>query len=104
MAIKTYTYTIYDADPRANSGVAWDTHEDVEIEASSDAEALDAVRDIIEGEAVGLSRDDGYAAGDRLYALVWDADDVVVGTPSYALTDEDLGIEETDQDEDGVQS
>lgn len=85
-----YTYTIFDADPHTNSGTEWPTHKDMEIEADSDQEAADAVGDVMETEASRCRTDDGYKPGQKLYALVWDANRVIVGTPTYTLTGEDL--------------
>ena len=86
----TYTYTIFDADPSASSGAAWPTHQDIEIEAASDEDALEAVLDVISIESAGLSADDGYEVGQSLYAIVWDADGIIVGQLTYTLTAEDL--------------
>jgi hypothetical protein len=94
--VSIYTYTIFDANPNTSSGTAWPSHEDIEIEAESDAEALGAVRDVMSTEAAGLNASDGYDVGQRLYALVWDADTVIVGEPTYELTAEDLGVEADD--------
>jgi hypothetical protein len=92
MDMTTYTYTIFDADPQSSSGTAWPDHTDIELEADDDSTAADAVRDAMEIEAAGLSSDD-YAVGDTLHAIVWDADGVVVATPTYRLTTEDVGDE-----------
>lgn len=81
----SYTYTIFDANPQSSSGTAWPSHQDVEID-----EAVEAVREVMETEASGLSPDDGYDIGQRLYAIVWDSDEVIVGGPTYVLTAEDL--------------
>lgn len=86
-----FTYTIFDADPHQVSGSAWTSHMDRDIEADSDADALDEVRDTMSIEAAGLSPADGYQVGQTLYALVWDADGVLVGEPRYEITEEDLG-------------
>lgn len=86
----TYTYTIFDADPASSSGTAWPTHSDIEIEATTDDEAIAAVRDAMEVEAAGLSQADGYEVGQRLYAYVWDADGTIVAMPTYTLTADDL--------------
>jgi hypothetical protein len=87
-----YTYTIFDANPHASSGTAWPSHDDIELEADSDAEAVDAVRDTMSTEAAGLSPADGYEPGQRLFALVWSDDRTIVGEPTYELTHEDLGV------------
>lgn len=89
----THTYTIFDADPNASDGNPWPSHTDVELEADSDQGAINAVRDVMSGEAAGLNPSDGYSAGDTLHALVWDSDGTVVGRPTYELTHDDLGTE-----------
>lgn len=94
-----YTYTIFDANPNSSSGTAWPDHQDIEIEADSDEEALDAVIDVMCSEAAGLNPDDGYDVGQLLYAIIWDADGTIVGEPVYRLTADDLGIEEEEEGE-----
>jgi hypothetical protein len=89
-----YTYTIFDANPNSSSGTEWPTHDDIQIEADSDEEVTAEVRDVMSVEAAGLNTSDGYEVGDVLHALVWDADGTIVGTPTYELTAEDLGVEE----------
>jgi hypothetical protein len=84
-----YTYTIFDSDPAVGGPCAWPSHDGVDIEADSDSEALDDVRDALEIEACGLSAPD-YDVGDRLYATVWGDDGVTVGTITHRLTAEDL--------------
>jgi hypothetical protein len=86
-----YTYTIFDASPHASSGTQWPSHTDVEIEADTDQEAVDAVRDVMDVEAAGLSTDDGYEVGQLIHALVWSEDGTIVGDIRYALTAADLG-------------
>lgn len=90
----SYLYTIFDANPNTSSGTAWPTHEDVELEADSDEEAIEEVRDVMSTEAAGLSTSDGYEVGDLLHAIVWDEDGTIIGTPTYELTAEDLGVED----------
>lgn len=67
-----FTYSIFDADPDV-SGSAWPSHDDVEIYAEDEDEAIaDAVEVAeLEGSACGA-----YETGDRLWVLVWDADDI----------------------------
>jgi hypothetical protein len=84
-----YTYTIYDSHPAASGPCHWPDHENVEIEADDDAEALADVRTILEVAACGLSAD-GYEVGQRLYASVWDADENDLGLVTIILTAEDL--------------
>jgi hypothetical protein len=86
----TYTYTIYDADPNASGNTAWPSHNDLEIEAASDEEAIGDVLDVLEVEAAGLNEADGYAVGQRIYANIWDADGINLKTVSYELTAADL--------------
>lgn len=86
-----YTYTIFDGDPNLSSGTAWPSHQDIEIEAEGDDEALTYVLGKMAMEATGLSVSDDYEVGQRLYALVWDEDETIVGQPTYELTAEDLG-------------
>ena len=89
--MKTYTFTFFDANPHTSSGCEWPDYTDLDIEEESDEEAVSAVRDALEGAAAGLSTEDGYSAGDRVYALAWDEDGVMVADVSYALTEDDVG-------------
>jgi hypothetical protein len=89
---RSYTFTIFDANPNSSSGTAWPSHQDEALEADSDEAAIEAVRDVMDVESAGLSCDDGYDVGQRLYAIVWDADGMIVGDPTYELTAEDLGV------------
>lgn len=91
---KTFTYTIFDADPNQSGGTEWPTHSNLELEADSDDEAIEAVRDVMSTEAAGLNTSDGYDVGDKLHALIWDAAGTIIGTPTYELTAEDLGVED----------
>lgn len=95
----TYTYTIFDSDPNASDGGPWPHRSDVELEADSDQEAIDAVLAVMSSEAESLYPSDGYSAGDTLYALVWDSDGMVVGSPTYELTHDDLGTEPAESTE-----
>lgn len=92
-----YTYTIFDANPNSSSGTAWPSHDSLEIVADDDDGAIEAVRDVMSVEAAGLNPDDGYDVGQRLYAIVWGADTVIVGEPTYTLTAEDLGVDGSEQ-------
>ena len=87
-----YTYSIFDSDPNVN-GSAWPTHDEIDLEAESDEEAVSEVQNILEIKAAGLYACDGYGVGDTLYAIVWDVDGLIVGEPTYDLTYEDLGVE-----------
>lgn len=86
----TYTYSIFDADPSASSVDACPGHDDREVEAEDDEAVLGDVRDALEIVAAGLSVADGYEVGQRLFALIWDADGTIVATPTYELTADDL--------------
>lgn len=81
MTEDTYTYTIYDSDPSTSSGPAWPDHEDVELEADSDEAAIAAVRAVMATEHMG-------SVGDRIYAIVWNADQMIVGQPTYLVEEE----------------
>lgn len=91
--MSTYTYSIFDANPHSSSGTVWPSHDDVEIDAESDDEAIEAVLDVMSIEARGLNPQDGYDVGQRIYAIVWDGDTIIVGEPTYELTAEDLGVD-----------
>lgn len=95
----TYTYTIFDGEPNSWSGTEWPTHTQIEIEAESAADACDDVESVMSVEAAGLNACDGYSAGDVLHAIVWDADGIIVGTPTYTLTDEDIPESDDDSEE-----
>lgn len=86
----TYTYTIYDADPNMSGSCAWPQAVGIEIDADSDDEARDKVCSVLEIEASGLSEADGYSAGDRLWADVWDTDGTIIAQLTYELTADDL--------------
>lgn len=98
----TYTYTIFDANPHTSGGTAWPSHTDIEIEAESDEDALEEVRDALSVESSRLSVSDGYDVGQRLYALLWDSEGILVGEPTYDLTEEDLGVDESQDETAGV--
>ena len=89
----TYTYTIFDADPNSSSGTHWPSHQDIEIEADSDEEAVAEVEQVMESEAASLNPSDGYEAGNSIHAIVWADDGEIVGQPSYELTHQDLGTQ-----------
>lgn len=90
--MSNYTYTIFDADPNSSSGTEWPSHQDVELEANDDDEALTYVLGKMATEATGLSVSDDYAVGDTIHAIVWSEDGTIVGHPTYELTNEDLGV------------
>lgn len=92
--VSKYTYTIFDADPQSSSGTEWPSHHDLEIEADSDADAIEEVESVMSVQAAGLNPSDGYEAGESIHAIVWAEDGAIVGQPSYELTHEDLGTEE----------
>lgn len=91
-AATVYTYNVYDGNPSTSGVDAW-YDDGREIEADSVEEAIEAVRDKMEIAAAGCRTADGYAVGDVIYGHVWDADGTIVGTPTYTLTAEDLGVE-----------
>lgn len=88
-----YTYTIFDASPQSSSGTEWPTHTDVELEADSDAEAIEEVRDVMSSQAAGLRTEDGYKVGEYIHAIVWDEDGTIIAQPTHELTYENLGVE-----------
>jgi len=90
--IETYTYTIFDANPAQTGGTEWPSHTSVEIEADSDREAEDKVKEVMSVESGRCNPVDGYEVGQRLYAIIWDGDGRVVGEPTYTLTADDLGV------------
>jgi len=85
-----YTYTLYDGDPDSSGGCELG-EVDQELVADSLEEAVEEVEELLSLEAAGLSREQGYEAGDRLYALVWDHQGCVTAKVIHVLTDEDLG-------------
>lgn len=87
----TYTYTIFDADPSTSGPRAWNAHSDIEVEASSDDDAISQVRDILRRAGAGLDAADGYEAGQQIFALVWTSDGGVVEKLAYTLTADDVG-------------
>lgn len=92
----TYTYSIYDSDPAVSSVDAWPDHDQAMIEADDDAEAIEIVRYELVVCAAGSLADGDHKVGDVLYAVVEDADDMIVGTPTHTLTVEDLGVDARD--------
>ena len=90
---RRYGYIIYDADPA--SGVnPWPSHAGATLEADSDDDAVECVRDALDVCAAVCDSADGYEAGDVLHAIVWDTDGRIVGTLRRVLTAEDLGEED----------
>lgn len=85
-----YTYTLFDGP----DGSTWPSHKDVTIVADSDEAAVQAVREILESEAAGLDPADGYEVGHEISAHVWDADQMIVGQPTYTLEAQDLEVVE----------
>lgn len=92
-----YTYTIFDANPNSCGGTEWPSHDGVEIEADSDQEASEEVYDVMSAESGRCNPVDGYEVGDRLYSLVWDETGRIIGDPTYTLTAEDLGVDESSE-------
>jgi hypothetical protein len=94
--MEKYAYTIFDANPANSGSVAWPSHDEVEIEASSPEEALVAgLKEARkEGEASGA-----YNDGDELWVIVWDDDGIIVAEGNISLStdydEEDDEIEES---------
>lgn len=79
---------VYDADP----GYAdVDAIAEEKIEYDDDEDEVALARDVIEVCAAGLSAEDGYSVGDRLYAILRYSDETI-GKITYALTAEDIGL------------
>ena len=104
--MSTYAYTIFDSDPISNPDSEWPRRKDVKIEADSDEKALTEVSEILGIEASGLSREDGYEIGQRLYAMVWNTSVhqfwTIVGLLTYDLTVEELGEDPEREDREAV--
>lgn len=96
--VATYTYTIFDHNPQSSDGNRWPSHEDITLEADSDEDAVEDVRDAMSIAAADLNPSDGYEPGDVIHAIVWGEDDMIVGQPTYTLTHDDLGLEAADED------
>lgn len=99
VVITAYTYTIFDNDPSESDGNRWPSHENLAIDADDDEEAIEDVRDAMSIAAADLNPCDGYEVGQRLYALVWDEHGQIIGTPTYEITAEDLGVDPTSSEE-----
>lgn len=69
-----YELRIYDANPNAG-GHSWP--DAIEIEESSEGEAIDAARDALETATTGLSASDGYEGGQTLYGQLFQDDALV---------------------------
>lgn len=93
-----YTYSIFDSDPSTSGGCEWPGHSNVEIEADSNEEAIEEVEAIMASEAKGLNPEDGYDVGQTIYGTVWSEDGTIVGSPTYELTTEDLGVVEIEEE------
>lgn len=68
------TYSVFDADPNSSSSGLWHDRTDVPAEGDTLEEAVAFVRGELAECAEGLRADDGYDVGQRLYALLVDAD------------------------------
>ena len=84
-----YVFSIYDSDPNQFHQYPWPTHDGVKIDCCTDAEAVLEVASILEDEAQGLSKEDGYEVGQKLYAPIF-RDGFCIATATYALTKDDL--------------
>lgn len=89
-----YTYTIFDGHPGEGGSCAWPDHEDIEVEADFDAEAVDAVRDALALAAYACAPEAGYEVGTAIYAMVTDEDEQIVDILTHELTAEELGVVE----------
>jgi hypothetical protein len=89
----TCTLSIYDVHPAQSSGGgAWPTHDDVEMRATTLADALDEARETLESAAGDCRPEDGYEVGQWIYAQI-EAPDGTGDVVGYELTAEDLGVE-----------
>jgi hypothetical protein len=93
-----YSIRVYDGDPGSSGCDVWPTHDGTRLNAETLDEARDEALDILSCEAAGLSRDDGYTVGQRIYAMIDDADDSGSDCVSYELTVDDLGEEDAEGD------
>jgi len=85
-----YTMRIFDANPNeVDGGFGWPSHDGMIVEADGDKDAIAEALSILEDAAEGLSVEDGYEVGQRLYAPVY-RDGSCVGTAVYVLTADDL--------------
>jgi hypothetical protein len=92
-AVMTCTLSIYDVHPAQSSGGgAWPTHDDVEMRATTLADALDEARETLESAAGDCRPEDGYEVGQWIYAQI-EAPDGTGDVVGYELTAEDLGVE-----------
>lgn len=93
-----YTIRIYDGDPGSSCGDVWPSHDGTPLDAETLDEAREEAIDILICEAAGLSREDGYEVGQRIYAMIDAADDSGSDRVSYELTVDDLGEEDEEGD------
>jgi hypothetical protein len=89
-----YSIRVYDADPTACACHVWPTHDGFPLDAETIEGAREEARNILDTEAYGLSSADGYAVGDRIYAMIDDAVDGSADGVSVELTAEHLGEED----------
>lgn len=78
--MRTYTYTIFDADPAVSGPSAWPHQEGIRFEAENDKQAVETARQALETACQALDSADGYDPGDQIHMLVWDADYVQIAT------------------------
>jgi len=80
-----YLYTIFDSTSRGDT--AWPTQSQVELEASSDVEAMATLLGILNDAIKSCSRADGYCPGQYICATLWGEEGPVVGRVSLQLTE-----------------
>jgi hypothetical protein len=92
MNMKTYTYTIFDSNPHTSGGTAWPHQSGVNLQAASDEDARQLVKNRLVCECAALWVGDGYEVDQLIYTLIWNDDGVVIGNPpTYTLTAKNLG-------------
>lgn len=91
--VHEWRYSIFDADPQSSTGTVWTDHDNVELDAESDEDAIDQVRELLQDEASGLNISDGYCVGDQIHALVWRDGETIIAQPKYTLTLDDLSVD-----------
>lgn len=95
----SWTYSIYDGE----GGSAWPScaDEDLDVDEPEDYDAVEqAVREVLEVEAAGLSVSDGYAVGQQITARAWPSDESGMIVVHHTLTAEDLGVDEDESADD----
>lgn len=90
--MEKFTYTIFDGNPHQSGPTAWPGHSEVEIEADTPEDVL--VEALAEARAEGEASGE-YENGDRLWVLVWNADNSIVAEGAVTLD-----VEDDDEDDD----